>query len=186
MKLKAIEAICKARKTIIVTTGPNGQWIGDGSAFYPIYDLPDLDENIILTIFDVPEDERGKWVYNWHQMQALNFADLDDSERLVQADMLVLQYGGRSLAAIATREHISFLDTTYLKPYKRGSYELYERMSTAGQVYFTVKSGFELIGVIAPCSVVTKDIAEKLERMAVLCQGRVDAEAEVEREVEEP
>ena len=176
MKLKAVEAICKAKKNITVTGGPGEWWIGDAHSFYPVYELPELNENIVFTIFDVPEDERGKWSYRWESVKGINLDDMDDTERLVQADMLTVHIDGRMLAAIQTREHISFLDTAYLKPFKRGSYELYERVSNTGQVYFAVKSGFELIGVIAPYSLVRKDIAEKLERMACLCYQRLEVE----------
>lgn len=38
MKLKQIEAILKAEKTIIVSETSACQWLGNGSAFYPVYE----------------------------------------------------------------------------------------------------------------------------------------------------
>ena len=41
------------------------QYIGDGNAVYPISGLPELDEESILTIFDVPEKQREAVVLHY-------------------------------------------------------------------------------------------------------------------------
>ena len=53
MKLKQIEAILKAEKTIIVSETPSCQWLGNGAAFYPVYNLPKLTQDNIFTMFDI-------------------------------------------------------------------------------------------------------------------------------------
>ena len=59
MKIKQIESILKARKTIILfQDSENVQWLGDGSAAYPIFGLPNLTEQAIYTLFDIPEDKK--------------------------------------------------------------------------------------------------------------------------------
>lgn len=55
MKLKQIEAILKAEKTIIVSETSACQWLGNGSAFYPVYNLPKLTKDNIFTMFDITE-----------------------------------------------------------------------------------------------------------------------------------
>ena len=37
------------------------QYIGDGSAVYPVVGLPQLDKESLLTIFDVPEKDRDNY-----------------------------------------------------------------------------------------------------------------------------
>ena len=46
MKIKSIAAICKKRHTIALYDERDGrtQWIGDGMAIYPLYGMPELDE----------------------------------------------------------------------------------------------------------------------------------------------
>ena len=62
MKIKRVESILKARKTIITYhTADKCQWIGDGSAFYPIYNLPPLTEENIFVMFDIAESKRDKF-----------------------------------------------------------------------------------------------------------------------------
>lgn len=64
MKIKSIAAICKKNKNIAIFErySDDGdiltQYIGDGSAVYPVVGLPQLDKESLLTIFDVPEEAR--------------------------------------------------------------------------------------------------------------------------------
>lgn len=63
MKIKSIAAICKKGKQVVLynryeSGGTLQQYIGDGMTAYPVSGLPELDEESILTIFDVPEKQR--------------------------------------------------------------------------------------------------------------------------------
>lgn len=66
MKIKSIAAICKKNKNIAIFErySDDGdiltQYIGDGSAVYPVVGLPQLDKESLLTIFDVPEKDRAE------------------------------------------------------------------------------------------------------------------------------
>ena len=66
MKIKSIAAICKKGKQVVLynryeSGGTLQQYIGDGMTAYPVSGLPKLDEESILTIFDVPEKQREDW-----------------------------------------------------------------------------------------------------------------------------
>ena len=67
MKIKSIAAICKKNKNIAIFErySDDGdiltQYIGDGSAVYPVVGLPQLDKESLLTIFDVPEKDRDNY-----------------------------------------------------------------------------------------------------------------------------
>ena len=63
MKIKSIAAICKKNKQVVLfnrysDSGTISQYIGDGSAVYPISGLPELDEESILTIFEMIRTQR--------------------------------------------------------------------------------------------------------------------------------
>ena len=73
MKIKSIAAICKKNKQVVLfnrysDSGTISQYIGDGSAVYPISGLPELDEESILTIFDVPEKQREDWLVRYRDI----------------------------------------------------------------------------------------------------------------------
>ena len=59
MKIKKLARLCAARKSIWVYDGERLQYIGDGSACYTVRGLPELDEESLMVIFDVPEGKRG-------------------------------------------------------------------------------------------------------------------------------
>lgn len=67
MKIKSIAAICKKNKNIAIFERYSNdgdiltQYIGDGSAVYPVVGLPQLDKESLLTIFDVPEKDRDNY-----------------------------------------------------------------------------------------------------------------------------
>lgn len=72
MKIKSIAAICKKNKNIAIFErySDDGdiltQYIGDGSAVYPVVGLPQLDKESLLTIFDVPEKDRDNYFVKTH------------------------------------------------------------------------------------------------------------------------
>ena len=67
MKIKGIFTICKKRKQVVLFNRYTdygetvSQYISDGHAVYPLSGLPVLDEESLLTIFDVPEKQREDW-----------------------------------------------------------------------------------------------------------------------------
>ena len=63
MKLKAIEKICKAAKTVILWPTEDGRvFAGDGRAFYLLPDaLSKISASDMLDVFDVPADKQSDW-----------------------------------------------------------------------------------------------------------------------------
>lgn len=92
MKIKSIAAICKKNKNIAIFErySDDGdiltQYIGDGSAVYPVIGLPPLDAESLLTIFDVPEKDRDNYFVKTLGIPAgISFEDTDATERQVEA-----------------------------------------------------------------------------------------------------
>lgn len=87
MKIKSIAAICKKNKNIAIFErySDDGdiltQYIGDGSAVYPVVGLPQLDKESLLTIFDVPEKDRDNYfVKTLGVPVGISFEDTDETE----------------------------------------------------------------------------------------------------------
>lgn len=166
MKLKQIEAILKAEKIIIVSETSDCQWLGNGAAFYPVYNLPKLTQNNIFTMFDIAEDKRDKFYFEERELPSfINFEDNDDTEQILDRAAICFCANGRTLEPLKTSQGIAFINTRYLKPFadSQAGFELYERTDTLGKPYIAVKSGFMLLGVIAPYDLVNKDFVETLE-----------------------
>lgn len=90
MKIKSIAAICKKNKQVVLfnrysDSGTLSQYIGDGNAVYPISGLPELDEESILTIFDVPEKQREDWLVRYRDIpEGISFEDTDATEKIIE------------------------------------------------------------------------------------------------------
>ena len=85
MKIKSLAAICKRRKNIVLFhDGSDQQYISDGNAVYPVFGLPELNTDYVLTIFDVPEKDRDKYITRETTLPDwINLSDDDYSERAV-------------------------------------------------------------------------------------------------------
>lgn len=166
MKLKQIEAILKAEKTIIVSQTPSCQWLGNGAAFYPVYNLPKLTQDNIFTMFDITEDKRDKFYFEERELPSfINFNDGDESEEMLERGSIAFYTQGRTLEPLKTSQGIAFINTRYLKPFSdsQAGYELYERTDKLGRPYIVVKSGFMLLGVISPYDLVNESFVKTLE-----------------------
>lgn len=114
MKIKSIAAICKKNKNIAIFErySDDGdiltQYIGDGSAVYPVIGLPPLDAESLLTIFDVPEKDRDNYFVKTLGVPAgISFEDTDETERHVEREGISIIYSGRTLKPIRTRARLS-------------------------------------------------------------------------------
>ena len=175
MKIKQIESILKSKKTIIILNTPSCQWLGDGSAFYPVYNLPKLTQENVFTIFDVPEDKWDK--FSFKELDAptyTNFDDDDENEQMLDRSKFVdICAGGRRLEALVTSDGISFIDTRYLKPFADidDGCELYERIDKNGEPYIVAKTGFVIVGIIKPYDLINDKFINILESMLALSRA---------------
>lgn len=166
MKIKQIESILKQEKTIIVAETPSCQWLSNGAAFYPVYNLPKLTKENIFTLFDVAEDKREKFYFEERALPTfLNFEDGDSTEQMIERGTMSIIAQGRVLEPLKTSQGIAFINSRYLKPFADADngYELYERIDEFGRVYIAVKSGFMLLGIIAPYDLVSDSFITTLE-----------------------
>lgn len=158
MKIKSIAAICKKNKNIAIFErySDDGdiltQYIGDGSAVYPVIGLPPLDAESLLTIFDVPEKDRDNYFVKTLGIPAgISFEDTDATERQVEREGISIIYSGRTLKPIHTTRGLVFIESRYLAPVADvlDVLELYERRTTDGAPYIVAKAGFRKAGIAA-------------------------------------
>lgn len=163
MKIKSIAAICKKNKNIAIFERYSNdgdiltQYIGDGSAVYPVVGLPQLDKESLLTIFDVPEKDRDNYFVKTLGVPAgISFEDTDETERHVEREGISIIYSGRTLKPIRTTRGLVFIESRYLSPVADvlDVLELYERRTAAGAPYIVAKAGFLLQAVIMPYDVI--------------------------------
>lgn len=173
MKIKKIASLCNSAQSIIVfdkfTHDGNldVQWVGDGRACYPIYDMPALDLDSLCVMFDIPEKKRSAITYRHEPVPSgLSFEDTDLSENLIETRTINIVANGRVLMPLPTQRGIAFINEKYLAPLVDiGFYEIYERVSNR-TTYFAVKAGL----ILQELEIITDDFARKVEDIARGCQ----------------
>ena len=149
------------------------QYIGDGSAVYPVVGLPQLDKESLLTIFDVPEKDRGNYFVKTLGVPAgISFEDTDETERHVEREGISIIYSGRTLKPIRTTRGLVFIESRYLSPVADvlDVLELYERRTAEGTPYIVAKAGFLLQAVIMPYDVINQQFVESLQDLTRECE----------------
>lgn len=187
MKIKSIAAICKKGKQVVLynryeSGGTLQQYIGDGMTAYPVSGLPKLDEESILTIFDVPEKQREDWFVRVRDVpEGINFEDTDANEKMIERDNLSIIFSGHTLKPLQTRRGLVFIQSRYLSPVS-DVLELYERFTPNGTPYIVAKAGFLLQAVIMPYDVINAGFVERLQRLARDCAFALDLRRQEEEQ----
>lgn len=187
MKIKSIAAICKKGKQVVLynryeSGGTLQQYIGDGMTAYPVSGLPELDEESILTIFDVPEKQREDWFVRVRDVpEGINFEDTDANEKMIERDNLSIIFSGHTLKPLQTRRGLVFIQSRYLSPVS-DVLELYERFTPNGTPYIVAKAGFLLQAVIMPYDVINAGFVERLQRLARDCAFALDLRRQEEEQ----
>ena len=161
------------------------QYIGDGSAVYPVVGLPPLDAESLLTIFDVPEKDRDNYFVKTLGIPAgISFEDTDATERQVEREGISIIYSGRTLKPIHTTRGLVFIESRYLAPVADvlDVLELYERRTTDGAPYIVAKAGFLLQAVIMPYDVINQQFVESLQALTRECEFALSEKERRERE----
>lgn len=179
MKIKTIAAICRKNKAFclydsITRDGEVGtQWLGDGRAIYPLQGLPLLEEDSIYTMFDITEKQQDKITFRCETLpEGINFSNTDQCENILDDQKLEIALDGRILKPLQTQQGIVFIDAAYLAPFAdvMDLLELYERVTTSGQIYIAAKLGMFLAGVILPYDIIRKEFVEQLGGLLKQCR----------------
>ncbi len=132
MKISKILGFCKKEKYIEHFIANNEQWLGDGNALYPIYNLPVLSRDNILALLDITSDEkREKFFFTEKSKNLINFDDTCSDEQMVEKTKISIG----SSVAIRTAEGCVFFHKKYLEPMREyiDMLKFYERASLDGQ-----------------------------------------------------
>ena len=162
MKLSKIGALCKANKRFTVyNVGRGAQWLSDGYACYPLGDLPELCEEEIAVIFDVPEDKRDKFSFevNVGLPKGLDISDGAEGERELTAIPIGIVWCGEVLLPYKSESGVLFVNRKHLAPFEEVM-TLYERRTKSGAPYIAAKRGMIVEGIITPFGAATQELAD--------------------------
>ena len=160
MVIKEIAKLCSKTKMVQVANVKDGagvvtQWIGDSYGYYPLHGLPVMDKDAIMTMLDVPANERNTYGYGEIDFEqvGINIADMDRrEEHLVRWTDGVAVYNDTDvLDAMMGSTGLWFTKIKYYRPLKdlHGDIMTYLRQRTVGGGgYLVVKAGMLVVAVM--------------------------------------
>lgn len=166
MKISAIWALLKKRKTILIQKGIDTLWVGDGVAAYPIYTIPTLDKNIMQTLLDVGDDAWSSFTVSEQDFVSFDTEDNVIGERELRATGLLINWRGVTLMPLTDGNELYYIQTRYLKPFN--DFEplfCFRRTGSLGGGYIAVKEDMLLRGVMMPYEFIRADEVEYLEAL---------------------
>ena len=158
MKIKKLATICKEYKhvTIYEEERPDGevkQFLSDGGAAYPIYGLPRLEKESLLTIFDIAPAEWDKWRVSIEELpEDMCFDDEPETgvDQPIEIFYEPVVINNSVLKPVKTSVGTIFYQDKYLDPVRdvEGGIQFYERFTSKGRPFIVIKSGLFLQAAI--------------------------------------
>ena len=180
MKIKKIVDMCRREGVVKIYDGEDDtQWISNGYACYPLYDVPELSEDEFFTVFDFSAKQRDETIFQRADLpESVSFSDSDATERLCEKLTPSIPYGSRLLIPYKTARGIKFLDAEYLDPLigESGASEVFERVNKKGEPYFAIKVGMCLRAIVMPFNAVNRSFVDNIEKIYSLCRASLDKE----------
>lgn len=189
MKIKKIIDLCKKRGIFRLYTGESVQWISDGCALYPLYNLPEFDEETLYRVFDITEKQQDKisFRYESHLPTGICCDDYMQGEAQCEQGTMLIEVGGRNIIPFKTSQGVLFIDEKYLAPLEdtRDYIEVYERTGEGGRIYFAVKSGFLLLAIVLPYDAIDELFVNGLKELSKQCEVALFNKQSREQKIEQ-
>lgn len=172
MKIKKVIELCKKTKHIVIFNDDDNhiQWISDGSAIYPLFNVPTLTEDYICKLYDISDSQRDKISFKIESNlpKDICFEDSDIAETDTQMFDISIILDSGVLVPVMTEEGLMFIQNKYLMPFSdvpKDELRLFTRKDSRGQTVFAVKIGLLLYAIVYPIDVVNDDFVKKITRL---------------------
>lgn len=171
MEIKRIINLCKKSGVLILYENDGAQWISDGYALFPLTNMPLFDEETICRTYDISEKKAAKMTIR-HELSLpknVSISDDVDGEMPCEFDEELFH----RLVPVQTTRGLTFIQKQYLAPFADTPADmlyLFERRGPIGNLYFAVKVGFQLVGILAPVDCVNEDFVARIERVCEQCR----------------
>lgn len=174
MKIKKIIDLIKKSGILAIYESKDQQWLSDGYGIYPVTDMPEMCAVTLCTMYDITakQSEKLRIIDCIPLPSAYNYADAIENETMLVQCPIEIVVGDKRLISYATSQGIAFVDKRYLAPFSdmdEGMLRIYERYTADGELYFVVKNGLILVGIIEPAEVINSEFVGTINNMAKAC-----------------
>lgn len=182
MEIKRIIGLCKKSGMLHLIENEGVQWLSDGYSMYPLFDLPRFDEETICRTYDISEKKAAKMTIRYDLEAPAAFDLSDDVPDEVACDYDDELFGG--VIPVQTSQGVVFIRRDHLSPFNdtaRDTLYLFERHSPKGGIYFAVKVGFMLMGIVLPYNCINDRFVERIERVCEQVKIALSNQKEAEK-----
>lgn len=177
MRHKKIIQLCKTSKRIALYGDGRDktQWIGNGVAVYPLFDLPAYSCDSLCRSYDITEKQAESITMDNPVAlpESICFEDVDRAEMPVEQKAIDIIIDGKVLRPLQTQTGVVFIEARYLEPFADlQDIALFER-GVPGATYFAVKLGMILIGIITPHFHINDNFLTEIGNLASGCRVAV-------------
>ena len=184
MEIKKIINLCKKSGQLRLYEGEGKQWISDGYALFPLFDLPYFDEANICKAYDISTKKAEKMHISCDLNLPTSYDYSDDAENEQQCERGAPLFGG--LIPITTAHGLEFIQSKYLSPFSGSDDKMlyiFERTTSTGGSYFAIKDGFMLVGIVLPYDCINESFVNRVKTIyeqceMALCNKKNNAEKE--------
>ncbi len=171
MKIKKIASLCKKTKLVNTIIDKNNvQWIGNGYGIYPLFGMPIMSDENLCTIFDIAEKQVDKYRFTNGQCSKICFDDNCEKENILEENDITIIVADKVLKSYQTSNGIMFIDTDYLTPFDdMAEVDIYERIGNDGKLYFAIKVGLILYGIVMPYNCINEKFITDIKLLTDQC-----------------
>ena len=179
MKLSKLFSLMKQRKRITVSQGMTAQWVGDGTALFPIYNLPKLTENTMRTLLDLTDDAWDKYTFEEHNTVHVSEEDFEEGQVQLEPARLSIRWNGVEYLPLMGGGEIYYIQEKYLKPFADDTLLTFAlRKGALGGDLICVNEGLLLGAIIAPVDIGRDNVLQQtLYRVYDLTKRQAGEEA---------
>lgn len=159
MNIKKVVDICRKSGVITLINGKGMQWLGDGSAYYPLENAPWFDEVSLCATFGITDKQKESILLKVkHELpEMFDFESTSSGERFAERNDISLVYRNTDLLVFSSEDGALYMKAKYLAPVMAEGLEIYLRKTESGVPYFVCKQGWIVQAVIAPVIFEKKD-----------------------------
>lgn len=174
MKIKKIIDLVKKTGVLAIYESKDCQWLSDEYGIYPVTDIPEMCAVTLCAVYDFTSKQADKLriIDRIPLPNKYNYADSVENEKIIPQCPIEIIVGDKRLISYSTSQGIAFLDKRYLAPFSdmdEGMLRVFERYTAEGDLYFVVKNGLMLVGVIEPANVINSEFVANINAMAKAC-----------------
>ena len=189
MKHQKLFSLCKKKGCFIIFGNEDNknqnQWLGTDAGLFLIEHLPYLTKSYIIALLDITPKQQEKTIFKHESNLPIcyNFGDSDESEKMLEQDLIAQTYKGDNVQPLFTSQGIKFINTALLEPFAdvADMIEIYERFTEDGHIYFAVKFGMMLKAIIMPINILSEDFVTKIETLAIKCRAALNEQVRKEK-----